>query len=92
MKALVSSLSGIVRKRPWFVVIATVVISMILGGLSGNFTPEEDSNASFAPEADELTAAENIGDLFGDESTVAVMQVIVTNEGGNVFSLDGLGR
>ena len=63
---------------------------MILGTLSGNFTPEEDSNASFAPDAPELNAAEDIGDLFADESTVAVMQVIVSSDGGDVFSLDGL--
>ena len=90
MKSLVSALSGAVRKAPWVVIIATVVVSMGLGFLSGNFTPEEDSNASFAPDAPELTAAESIGDLFGDDSTVAVMQVIITADGGNIFSLDGL--
>lgn len=90
MKALVSALAGLVRRQPVAVIVVTIVISMVLGGLSGNFTPEEDSNASFAPEAAELTAAEDIGDLFGDDSTVAVMQVIVSNEGGNVFSVDGL--
>ena len=56
----------------------------------GTFTPEEDSNDSFAPDAPELTAAETIGDLFGSESTVAVMQVIITADDGNIFSLDGL--
>ena len=90
MKSLVSALSGAVRKAPWVVIIATVVVSMGLGFLSGNFTPEEDSNASFVPDAPELTAAESIGDLFGDDSTVAVMQVIITADGGNIFSLDGL--
>ena len=90
MKSLVSALSSAVRRSPWVVVILTVAVSMALGVLSGNFTPEEDSNASFAPDAPELAAAESIGDLFGGESTVAVMQVIVSADGGNVFSLDGL--
>ena len=90
MKSLVSALSLAVRRYPWFVIILTVIVSIFLGFLSGNFQPEEDSNASFAPDAPELTAAESIGDLFGGESTVAVMQVIVAVEGGNVFSLDGL--
>ena len=90
MKSLVSALSAAVRKAPWIVIVVTVVISMTLGVLSGNFGPEEDSNASFAPDAPELNAAEAIGDLFGDDATVAVMQVIVSSESGNVFSLDGL--
>lgn len=90
MKKLVLSLAAVVRRRPLVVVIATVLISLVLGGLGAQFTPEEDSNESFAPEAAELTAAEDISDLFGSDSSVAVMQVIVTNRGGNIFSLDGL--
>ena len=90
MKSLVSAISSAVRRWPWVVVIVTLVVSIVLGGLSQNFTPEEDSNASFAPDAPELAAAETIRDLFGGESTVAVMQVIVSVADGNVFSLDGL--
>ncbi len=90
MKSLVSALSTTVRRWPWVVVILTVIVSMGLGFLSGKFTPEEDTNASFAPEAPELEAAETIRDLFGGESTVSVMQVIIAVEDGNVFSLDGL--
>ena len=87
MKSLVTGLSTVVRRFPWVVVIVTVIVSVVLGGLSQNFTPEEDSNA---PDAPELTAAESISDLFGSESTVAVMQVIITADDGNIFSLDGL--
>lgn len=91
MKALVNGLSTAVRRYPWVVVIATIVIGMVLGGLSGQFTPEEDSNDSFAPDAAELNAVDRITELFGEESTVSVMQVIVSApEGGNVFSVDGL--
>ncbi len=90
MKSLVSTLASAVRRSPWVVIIVTVIVSTVLGALAGRFTPEEDSNSSFAPDAPELTAAESIGDLFGGESSVAVMQVIVSVDGGNVFSLDGL--
>jgi len=91
VKSLVSALSSSVRRWPWVVIIVTVLVSVVLGNLSGKFQPEEDSNASFAPEAPELTAAESINELFGGESTVSVMQVIITAEdGGNIFSLDGL--
>jgi uncharacterized protein len=90
VKTLVSALSSAVRRWPWVVIVVTVIVSATLGALSGKFTPEEDSNASFAPEAPELAAAETIRDLFGGESAVAVMQVIVSVDDGNVFSLDGL--
>ena len=90
MKTLVSAISSVVRRVPWVVVGVTVIVSIVLGSFAGKFQPEEDSNASFAPEAPELTAAETINELFGGESTVSVMQVIVSSDGGNVFSLDGL--
>ena len=90
MKTLVNLLAGAVRRAPIPVIAVTVIISLALGGLSGNFQPEEDSNESFAPEAAELEAADRITELFGEESTRSVMQVIVTAEGGNVFSTGGL--
>lgn len=90
MKALVNGLSSAVRRFPWVVIIITIVIGMGLGGLSGQFTPEEDSNESFAPDAEELNAVDRITELFGEESSVSVMQVIVSApEGGDVFSADG---
>ena len=89
MKSLVNSLSAAVRRAPVAVIIVAVVISLVLGALSGNFQPEDDSNASFAPEAPELAAADRITELFGAESTTSVMQVIVTSEAGNVFGIDG---
>ena len=55
-----------------------------------DFTPQEENNESFAPDAPELAAAERISDLFGEDSTTSVMQVIVTAENGEVFSPDGL--
>lgn len=79
------------HKAPWIVIAVTVVLSMALGGLSGQFVPEEDSNDSFAPDAPELAASERIAEIFGEESAVSVMQVIVSApDGGDLFSLDGL--
>ena len=90
MKSLVGGLSTVVRRWPWLVVVVTVAVSLLLGGLSQGFTPQEDNNEAFAPDAPELAAAERISDLFGEESTTSVMQVIITAESGNVFSPDGL--
>lgn len=91
MKTLVRGLSAAVHKAPWIVIALTIVVSMALGGLSAGFVPEEDSNDSFAPEAPELAAAERISEVFGEESSVSIMQIIVSApEGGDLFSLDGL--
>ena len=62
----------------------------MFGWLSQEFTPQEESNESFAPDAPELAASERISDLFGEETAATVMQVIITAEDGDVFSLDGL--
>jgi hypothetical protein len=92
VKLLVNGLATAVRRYPWVVVIVTVIVGMGLGALSGEFTPEEDSNESFAPDAPELAAVDRISELFGEDSTVSVMQVIISApEGGDIFSADGLG-
>ena len=90
MKTLVNGLSLAVQRWPRLVIILTVAISVVLGGLARNFTPQEDSNEAFAPDAPELSAAGRISDLFGEETTTTVMQVIVKSEHGNVFGADGL--
>ncbi len=90
MKSLVNGLSGLVQRSPWLVITVTVVLSLAFGGLSGNFTPQEESNEAFAPDAPELAAAERISELFGEDTTTSVMQVIVKAESGNLYSVDGL--
>ena len=87
MKTLVNGLASAVRRAPWVVIIITIVLSMVLGGLGGNFVPAEDQNESFAPEAPELTAATYIGETFG---TVQRMQVLTSSTTGDVITLDGL--
>ena len=90
MKSLVNGLSTAVLRWPWAVVALTLAASLVFGWLSQGFTPQEDNNESFAPDAPELAAAERISDLFGEETSTTVMQVIITAEEGDVFSLEGL--
>lgn len=90
MKSLVNGLSTAVLRWPWAVVALTLAASLVFGWLSQEFTPEEESNESFAPDAPELAASERISDLFGEETSTTVMQVIITAEDGDVFTLDGL--
>jgi predicted RND superfamily exporter protein len=88
MKTLVNALSGVVRKAPWVVIVVSVLLSMVLGAFAGGFTPAEDQNESFAPEAPELEAQARIGELFG--SAQSTMQVLISSESGDVVTLDAL--
>ena len=90
MKSLVNGLSRAVLRWPWVVIVLIVIISGVLGVLSGNFVPQEENNEAFAPDAPELAAAERISDLFGEETSTSVMQIIVKAEDGNVFGSGGL--
>lgn len=88
MKTLVLFLSSTVQKRPVVVVVATILITLVLGmGLGGQFLPEEDSNSSFAPDAPELVASTYIAETFG---SVGRMQVMTSSDTGDVITLDGL--
>jgi predicted RND superfamily exporter protein len=86
LKTLVNVLANAVRKFPWVVVVATVIVTMVLGmGLGGQFLPEEDSNASFAPDAPEFQASTFISQTFG---AVTRMQVLTSSTTGDVITLD----
>ena len=64
MKTFVNALAWIVRRAPWAVILLTVVVSLGLGSFAGKFTPSEDANESFAPDAPELAAAERIAEVL----------------------------
>lgn len=86
MKTLVNALALAVRKAPWVVVGITIVVTIVLGmGLGAQFQPEEDSNASFTPDAPELVAATFISETFG---AITRMQVLTTSATGDVITLD----
>ncbi len=90
MKLLVGTLAAVVRRFPWVVVITTIVITIVLGSFAGQFQPADNDNESFAPEAPELAATSAVSDLFGEESSQSVMQVIISSDTGDVITLDGL--
>jgi hypothetical protein len=90
VKLLVGTLAAVVRRFPWVVVITTIVITIVLGSFAGQFQPADNDNESFAPEAPELAATSTVSDLFGEESSQSVMQVIISSDTGDVITLDGL--
>jgi uncharacterized protein len=90
LKALVGSLATLVRRYPWWVVGVTLLISALAFSGCAQFQPAEDQNESFAPEEPELQALDIAGDLFGADVSQSVMQVIISSDGGDVLTLDGL--
>ncbi|MEN8233904.1 MAG: MMPL family transporter [Actinomycetota bacterium] len=90
MKSLVNFLAVAVRRAPWAVIIVTVVIALVLGGFGGRFQPADDMNEGFAPDAEELIAAERIAEQYGGDTFQSVMQIIVSSEAGDVITLKGL--
>jgi hypothetical protein len=89
VKAVIGGLARLVVRRPLAVLISMLVVTGILGYLSGQVVLT-DGNEGFAPNAEELVASEEINALFGDESSSSVLQVLVSAEDGDVLDLDGL--
>ena len=54
MKVLVNALDSLVRRLPWLVIIAALVITFVMGSFAGQFAPADNDNDSFAPDAEEL--------------------------------------
>ena len=85
MKAIVKAFQFIVSKAPWPVVLITLVLFGIFGSLATQAETAQ-GNEGFSPDNKELLAADRIRDLFGQDSQEGVLQVIVRNEGGDVFT------
>jgi hypothetical protein len=90
VKVLINGLAWLVQRLPWLVIIAALVITFVIGSFAQQFQPADNDNDSFAPDAPELQAAEEINDLFGEESSQSVMQVLISSDSGDVITLDGL--
>ncbi len=88
MKALVNNLSRLVSRAPVVVLVSVLVLTAVFGFFSSQVVIT-DGNEGFAPDAEELLAQERISELFGDDSSASVLQVIVTGDG-DVLTTDGL--
>ncbi|MGF1618596.1 MAG: hypothetical protein ACFCU2_12450, partial [Acidimicrobiia bacterium] len=91
MKPVIRFLANAVGRRPGLVIVVTILFSAVFAYLTV-FVAESSvgGQEGFSPENAEIDAAERIGDLFGEGSTQSVMQVVVTSEGGDVITADGL--
>ncbi len=91
MRPLVTGLASAVRKAPVVVIILAIAVSFGLGAYGADFNNQgSGGNEAFAPDTPELLAVQRIGDLFGDESGQLPLQFLVTNDRGDVLTMDGL--
>ena len=88
MRTFVRAFAFLVSRAPWAVVITTLVLFGIFGYLSTQVEIGQ-GNEGLSPDNPELLAQDRITDLFGsDETQESVIQVIVRNESGDVFTKD----
>jgi hypothetical protein len=88
MRTVIRLLARVVERFP----VAVVLVSLLLTGMFGWFATDvrvSTGQEGFAPDSEEILAAERIGELFGDEAVQSVMQVIVRAPGGDVISPEG---
>lgn len=89
MLRFVNLLAGAVRRFPWATIVVVLVIFGILGAMSSQAVTSE-GNEGFAPDAPELDASNQIAEIFGDDSSGTVMQVVVSSDDGDVITAEGL--
>ena len=86
MKSLVNLLASLVRRSPVGVLVGALVVTAVLAF----FLPQQEmasGNEGFSPDSPEFLAGEIVGDRF-DTSAVTAVQVVFTNDGGDVMSAD----
>jgi uncharacterized protein len=88
MQRFVVGLSRLVRLAPVPVLIAALGLTGVFAALSTQIQTLT-GNEGFAPDYPELEASEVLAERFGDTSQ-SVLQILVSQPGGNVISPEGL--
>ena len=89
MKSLVSFLSTLVRRSPWAVLAAALVLTFVFGA----FLPQQEQasgNEGFSPDSPEFLALDTISQYFSDNSEEPVQVVVRADGDGNLISAAGL--
>jgi hypothetical protein len=71
------------------VISVAIALTAVFGVLAGG-ADQSTGQEGFAPDNAEIQASERIGELFGQDSSESVMQVIVTSDDGDVLTADAL--
>jgi predicted RND superfamily exporter protein len=86
--SIASLFARFTTRRPWLAIIAVLAVAI---GLSAMGRPEmSNDSAEFAPEDPAIAASERIETLFGEESTVTPLQVVLVADSGDIVTTAGL--
>ncbi len=88
MKWFVRFLAAAVKRSPWGIISATLLVTVILGA----FLPQQETasgNEGFSPNTPEFRAQDVISQYFSDNSEQPV-QIVVTAKNGDLLTADGL--
>lgn len=85
---IASGLARFTTRRPWLAIIAVLAVAISLSALG---RPEmSNDSAEFAPDDPAITASERIEALFGEESAVQPLQVVLVADSGDIITTAGL--
>lgn len=89
MKAVIRGFSAAVTKLPWLLIVGALVLTGIFGVLQVD-ADRSTGQEGFAPDNPEITASNEIQELFGADAAETVMQVIVRSDTGDVLTAEAL--
>jgi uncharacterized protein len=89
VRTLIRVLAAAVRRAPMVVLAVTLLLTVGFGWL-GTTLDQATGQQGFAPESEEIDALDRISELFGDEASQTVMQVVIRATDGDVLTVDAL--
>lgn len=85
MKTVIRLFARLVERFPVMVVLTSLALTAMFGLLATQVEVATGQDG-FAPDSEEILAAERIGDLFGDEAIQSVIQVVIRVEDGDAIT------
>lgn len=89
MAAIVRALSATARRAPLVVVVVVVVLTGVLGFFAGQ-VEQDQSQESFSPDNETLTAQQFAGEVFEGSTSTVVQIVVEADDDVDVVSPEGL--
>jgi uncharacterized protein len=89
VKSVIRGFAAAVSNVPWLLIVGALVLTGVFGALGAD-AERSTGQEGFAPDNAEIDASNAIQELFGEEASESVMQVIVTSDTGDVLTADAL--